>query len=116
MTSRLRQWLVDPGIRQIPGDFGARIALFTSSGNGKTAASDSDETIRQQFVDAPRPNDAEDETPTSGPLPNRGHGTGTIGILAGPQVNSLLDTASGKSLNGEVLGGAPMMIGQTPAR
>ena len=42
-------------------------------------------------------------------LLNRGHGTGTIGILAGPQVNGLLDTANGKSLNGEVLGGAPMM-------
>ncbi|MBV8335440.1 MAG: S8 family serine peptidase [Alphaproteobacteria bacterium] len=63
----------------------------------------------RNFVDASRPNNAEDETPTSGLLLNRGHGTGTIGILAAPQVNGLLDTASGKSLNGEVLGGAPMM-------
>jgi subtilisin family serine protease len=64
---------------------------------------------QRNFVDAARPNDATDETPTSGVLLNRGHGTGTIGILAGPQVNGLLDTVSGKSLNGEVLGGAPMM-------
>jgi subtilisin family serine protease len=64
---------------------------------------------QRNFVDASRPNDAEDETPTSGLLLNRGHGTGTIGVLAGPQVSGLLDTASGKSLNGEVLGGAPMM-------
>jgi hypothetical protein len=64
---------------------------------------------QRNFVDASRPNDAEDETPTSGLLLNRGHGTGTIGILAGPQVSGLLDTASGKSLSGEVLGGAPMM-------
>ncbi len=63
----------------------------------------------RNFVDLSRPNNAEDETPTSGVLLNRGHGTGTIGILAGPQVNGLLATASGKSLNGEVLGGAPMM-------
>jgi subtilisin family serine protease len=63
----------------------------------------------RNFVDASRPNDATDETPTSGVLLNRGHGTGTIGILAGPQVNGLLDTVGGKSLNGEVLGGAPMM-------
>jgi subtilisin family serine protease len=63
----------------------------------------------RNFVDASRSNNAEDDTPTSGLLLNRGHGTGTIGILAGPQVNGLLDTASGKSLNGEVLGGAPMM-------
>ena len=64
---------------------------------------------QRNFVDASRPDNATDETPTSGVLLNRGHGTGTIGILAGPQVNGLLDTASGKSLNGEVLGGAPMM-------
>ena len=64
---------------------------------------------QRNFVDTSRPNDATDDTPTSGVLLNRGHGTGTIGILAGPQVNGLLDTASGKSLNGAVLGGAPMM-------
>jgi subtilisin family serine protease len=63
----------------------------------------------KNFVDASRPDNAEDETPTSGVLLNRGHGTGTIGILAGPGVSGLLDTASGESLNGEVLGGAPMM-------
>src|SRR5438132_11664676 len=47
----------------------------------------------RNFVDASHPDSAEDETPTSGVLLNRGHGTGTIGILAGPQVNGLLDTA-----------------------
>ena len=64
---------------------------------------------QRNFVDASRLNDATDDTPTSGLLLNRGHGTGTIGILAGPQVNGLLDTVGGKSLNGEILGGAPMM-------
>jgi len=63
----------------------------------------------KNFVDGSRPDNAEDETPTSGVLLNRGHGTGTIGILAGPEAKGLLDTASGESLNGEVLGGAPMM-------
>jgi hypothetical protein len=63
----------------------------------------------RNFVDPSRPDNAEDDTPTSGVLLNRGHGTGTIGILAGSQVTGLINTVSGKSLNGEVLGGAPMM-------
>jgi len=64
---------------------------------------------QRNFVDADRPNNAEDETPTSGILTNRGHGTGTIGILAGPQVTGVRPTQSGASLEGETLGGAPMM-------
>jgi len=48
-------------------------------------------------------------TPTSGALLNRGHGTGTIGILAGPRVTGVRGTQDGKSLDGETLGGAPMM-------
>ena len=39
----------------------------------------------------------------------RGHGTGTIGILAGPQVTGVRPTQTGASLEGETLGGAPMM-------
>ena len=63
----------------------------------------------RNFVDADRPNSAEDETPTSGVLLNRGHGTGTIGILAGPKVMGVRRTQDGKSLDGQTLGGAPMM-------
>src|SRR5439155_11224660 len=63
----------------------------------------------RNFVDAGRPNSAEDMTPTSGALLNRGHGTGTIGILAGPRVTGVRRTQDGKSLDGETLGGAPMM-------
>ncbi|HXO89483.1 MAG TPA: S8 family serine peptidase [Stellaceae bacterium] len=63
----------------------------------------------RNFVDTDRPNSAEDMTPTSGVLLNRGHGTGTIGILAGPKVTGVRLTQDGKSLDGETLGGAPMM-------
>jgi hypothetical protein len=63
----------------------------------------------RNFVDADRPNSAEDETPTSGVLLNRGHGTGTIGILAGPKVTDVRPRKDGKSVEGEILGGAPMM-------
>ena len=62
----------------------------------------------RNFVDTDRPNSAEDMTPTSGVLLNRGHGTGTIGILAGPKVTGVRLTQDGKSLDGETLGGAPM--------
>ena len=64
---------------------------------------------QRNFVDAGQPNNAEDETPSSGFLNYRGHGTGTIGILAGPQVTGVRPTQSGASLEGETLGGAPMM-------
>ena len=63
----------------------------------------------RNFVDTDRPNSAEDMTPTSGVLLNRGHGTGTMGILAGPKVTGVRLTQDGKSLDGETLGGAPMM-------
>ena len=64
---------------------------------------------QRNFVDADRPNNAEDETPTSGLLTFRGHGTGTIGVLAGPPVTGVRPTQSGASVDGETLGGAPMM-------
>ena len=63
----------------------------------------------KNFVDADSPNSAVDRTPEGGVLLNRGHGTGTIGILAGPEVTGVRLTADGKSLNGQTLGGAPMM-------
>src|ERR1700736_5701880 len=63
----------------------------------------------RNFVDTDRPNSAEDMTPTSGVLLNRGHGTGTMGILAGPKVTGVRPTQDGKSLDRETLGGAPMM-------
>src|SRR5262249_53002016 len=64
---------------------------------------------QKNFVDPDRPNDATDNTPTSGLLTNRGHGTGTIGILAGPRVAGVRPTQAGVSLDGETLGGAPAM-------
>jgi subtilisin family serine protease len=64
---------------------------------------------QRNFVDADRQNSAEDDTPSSGLLNFRGHGTGTIGILAGPQVTGVRPTQTGASLEGETLGGAPMM-------
>ncbi len=49
--------------------------------------------LARNFVDDDRPNDATDVT--SGPLTNLGHGTGTLGLLAGA------------GLGGQLLGGAP---------
>jgi hypothetical protein len=39
--------------------------------------------LARNFVEANRPHDAADRSPTSGPLTNRGHGMGTLSILAG---------------------------------
>lgn len=51
--------------------------------------------LQRNFVDADRPNDATDDT--DGLLNSLGHGTGTIGILAG------------QIPNGDAIGGAPML-------
>jgi hypothetical protein len=51
--------------------------------------------LQRNFVEADRPNDATDHT--SGTLTNLGHGTGTLGILAGAMVD------------GAELGGAPFL-------
>jgi len=56
----------------------------------------------RNFVDADRPNDARDLGVT-GVMKNPGHGTGTLGILAG---SAFQFNKSGYSFNG-VLGGAP---------
>lgn len=50
--------------------------------------------LQKNFVDPGRPNNAEDDT--TGPFTNLGHGTGTLGILAGALVEA-----------GHPLGGAP---------
>lgn len=42
-----------------------------------------DRARQRNLVDTDRPNDASDNTPQGGFLRNRGHGTGTIGLLAG---------------------------------
>jgi len=42
-------------------------------------------TLQRNFVDNDRPNDASDDT--TGPFNNLGHGTGTLGILAGTGVD-----------------------------
>ncbi|HJQ61103.1 MAG TPA: S8 family serine peptidase [Vineibacter sp.] len=57
------------------------------------------DTDRQRnFVDEDAPNDARDRTPSSGFPLQRGHGTGTLGILAGNRC---------AALNNDYLGGAP---------
>ena len=56
----------------------------------------------RNFVDADRPNDATDRTPP-GLLHNPGHGTGTLGILAGRKLPGGVIPGSG---GGMVLGGA----------
>src|SRR5207249_11686069 len=48
-------------------------------------------------------------SPERGLLVNRGDGTGTSGVLGGPEVRGVRLTEDGKSLDGQTLGGAPMM-------
>lgn len=64
-----------------------------------------DRQRQKNFVE--NTNDASDATPTDGLLRNRGHGTGTIGILAGGDANGL---TSGLPIPAEFgpIGGAPM--------
>jgi subtilisin family serine protease len=63
--------------------------------------------LERNFVDPGRLNQADDETPMGEVLTNRGHGTGTLGILAG---RKLADVRP-EGLNGITLGGAaPMRI------
>jgi hypothetical protein len=73
-----------------------RIAHFDTGYDPKHAALPDRlrKDLARNFVDDGSPNDASDTS--SGLLNNLGHGTGTIGILAGA-----------KALNGKVLGGAP---------
>ena len=112
-------WYLDDGFSQLRA---ARAAIGAGPSNIKIAHLDTGfdpkhkacptNIVKQEqrnFVDAGQPNNAEDETPSSGFLNYRGHGTGTIGILAGPQVTGVRPTQSGASLEGETLGGAPMM-------
>lgn len=61
---------------------------------------------QRNFVETDRPRDATDMTPASGPLTNRGHGTGTIGLLAGGSTAGLRADPAVPARFGE-LGGAP---------
>ena len=65
-----------------------------------------DRARQRNFVDAGRPNDATDDTPASGVLTNRGHGTGTIGLLAGGATAGLRSEPAIPAGFGD-LGGAP---------
>jgi len=63
--------------------------------------------LERNFVDPDRLNKADDETPTGKEVTNRGHGTGTLGILAGKRLVGVRP----EGLNGITLGGAaPMRI------
>lgn len=64
-----------------------------------------DTKAQRNFIDRDRGSDASDRTPNHGFLKNRGHGTGTLGILAGNAIH--LTSASENLLEGEALGGAP---------
>ena len=48
-----------------------------------------DRDRQRNFIDGEDSNDAADHPPRGGALQNRGHGTGTIGILAGGDANGL---------------------------
>ncbi|MHB0667962.1 S8 family serine peptidase [Roseomonas mucosa] len=58
----------------------------------------------RNFVDANHPNDAADRTPPGGRLTSRGHGTGTLGILAGRKLGQDVIPGIGA---GKTLGAAP---------
>ena len=61
---------------------------------------------QRNFVDPNFPKDATDRTPTGGILTNRGHGTGTLGILAGNKlINGMLPSEANTN---DYLGGAPL--------
>ena len=69
----------------------------------KTLPENLDKDRQRNFVDAGRPNDATDQTPTGGILRNRGHGTGTLSILAGRRLEGIVPPGN----TSDYLGGAP---------
>jgi subtilase family protein len=71
----------------------------------KTVPQNLDPTRQRNFVEADKPKDATDRTPTQGILTNRGHGTGTLGILAGKKLSGMLPSQANTN---DYLGGAPL--------
>ena len=69
-----------------------------------TLPEDLDTTQQRNFVDADRPKDATDQTPDIPMVQNRGHGTGTLSILAGNKLHDLLPKTANTN---DYLGGAP---------
>lgn len=65
-----------------------------------------DHARQRNFVDSDRPADASDDTPAVGVLTNRGHGTGTLGLLAGGDTAGLRSEPAVPAGFGD-LGGAP---------
>ena len=65
-----------------------------------------DRDRQRNFIDGEDSNDAADHTPPGGVLQNRGHGTGTIGILAGGDANGLKSLPNPPQGFGAI-GGAP---------
>jgi hypothetical protein len=60
---------------------------------------------QKNFVQGEPPNDAVDRTPPQGLLKNRGHGTGTLGILAGGKLTGMRPPEANTN---DYLGGAPL--------
>lgn len=71
----------------------------------KTVPQNIDKARQRNFVETNLPNDATDRTPTQGLLTNRGHGTGTLGILAGNKLGGMLPAEANTN---DYLGGAPL--------
>ena len=72
----------------------------------KTVPQNIDNARQRNFVETNLPNDAIDRTPTQGILTNRGHGTGTLGILAGNKLNGGMLPSEANT--NDYLGGAPL--------
>ena len=71
----------------------------------KTVPQNIDKGRQRNFVETNLPKDATDRTPTQGILTNRGHGTGTLGILAGNKLSGMLPAEANTD---DYLGGAPL--------
>ncbi len=71
----------------------------------KTVPQNIDKGRQRNFVETDHPNDATDRAPTQGLLTNRGHGTGTLSILAGNKLNGVLPPEANTN---DYLGGAPL--------
>ena len=70
----------------------------------RTKPQNLDASNEWNFVDDDTPRDARDRTPSGGVLRNQGHGTGTLGILAGAKLSNVRPQQANTD---DYLGGAP---------